>query len=45
MADDEPNDRWGNSCYVLLIPAPTEIIEALGIDSHHHARPSQPTSP
>jgi hypothetical protein len=28
VADDEPNDRYGYSCYVLLIPAPAEIIDA-----------------
>ena len=27
-ADDEPNDRFGYSCYVIAIPAPAEIIEA-----------------
>ena len=27
-ADDEPNDRFGYSCYVIAIPASESLIEA-----------------
>jgi len=39
IADDEPNDRWGNSCYVLVIPAPAEIIEAQQAIWHRYPSP------